>query len=174
METPASVKNLPNCITCLRIAATLCLLLPAPLSPVFFAIYAFAGLTDVLDGWLARRLGVSSPFGAKLDSVADLLFYAVMLLRLFPTLWSTLPRTIWFAVGAVLLVRLCAYLAAALRFRRFAALHTVFNKLSGAAVFFIPCVLKTPAAAPFCWAVCAVSGFASVHELISHLRAPAA
>ena len=42
-------------------------------------IYTFAGLTDVLDGWLARKTGRASEFGARLDSVADLLFYSVLL-----------------------------------------------------------------------------------------------
>ena len=56
-------------------------------SPMFFAIYALTGLTDVLDGWIARKMGSASQFGAKLDSVADLIFYAVMLIMIFPILW---------------------------------------------------------------------------------------
>lgn len=171
MDTPVACKNIPNCITALRIAAAACLLFLGPLSPEFFAVYTLAGLSDVLDGWLARRLNASSPFGARLDSVADLSFYAVMLLRIFPVMRVVLPREIWLCVGTIILVRLCSYAVAALRFRRFASLHTVFNKLTGAAVFFIPYVIRTPAAAPFCWGACALGGLSSLHELLVHIRA---
>ena len=50
-----------------------------------------SGLTDALDGWLARKLRCESAFGAKLDSVADLLFYAVMIFRILPILVSIFP-----------------------------------------------------------------------------------
>ncbi len=46
------------------------------------AIFILAGLTDWLDGWLARRLGQVSPFGAFLDPVADKLMVAVTLFLL--------------------------------------------------------------------------------------------
>ena len=79
--------NIPNDITILRIVGTLCLMPTYLPSPMFFAIYALTGLTDVLDGWIARKMGSASQFGAKLDSVADLIFYAVMLIMIFPILW---------------------------------------------------------------------------------------
>ena len=171
MDTPVAYRNIPNCITALRIAATIGLLFAPPLSAAFFAIYTLAGLSDVLDGWLARKLRVSSALGAKLDSIADLLFYTVMMLRIFPVLWAVLPRVIWFGVGAVFLVRLCSYAVAALRFRRFASLHTIFNKLTGASVFAIPYLIRTPLATPFCWGVCILAGLGSLQELLIHARA---
>ena len=70
--------NIADTITSVRIAASL-LLLFLPLHSVgFFAIYTLTGLSDALDGWLARKTGTASDFGARLDSIADLLFYAVL------------------------------------------------------------------------------------------------
>ncbi len=46
------------------------------------AIFLLAGLTDWLDGWLARRLGQVSPFGTFLDPVADKLMVTVTLFLL--------------------------------------------------------------------------------------------
>ena len=164
--------NLPNCITLLRIAGTLCLLFTRPGSLAFYAVYTLAGLTDALDGWLGRRLGVSSDFGARLDSIADLLFYGVMLLRLCPLLWLLLPVQIWYAVGAAFLIRLTSYLLAAVKYRRFASLHTYLNKLTGGAVFLLPYLLTSPSMEAYCWTVCAAALTASLEELMIHLQQP--
>ncbi len=60
-------------------------------------IFAFAAITDWLDGWIARRYDLSSAFGAFLDPVADKLMVAVALLLIVqkhPTVWMAL----WAAV----------------------------------------------------------------------------
>lgn len=158
-----------NWITGLRILGTMVLLALAPLSPAFYGVYTLTGVTDVLDGWVARKTGTASRFGAKLDSLADLLFYAVMIGKLFPALYGRLPHAIWLAVLGIVGVRLCAYAAAAVKYRTFASLHTWLNKLTGAAVFLIPYLLPTPLAVWYCWGVCAVAGLASLEELAIHL-----
>lgn len=162
--------NLPNCITATRIIGTLCLIPVQSLSPAFYGLYTLTGLTDVLDGWIARKMGNASELGAKLDSIADLIFYAVMLIKTFPILRTRLPVEIWYAVAMVLLLRLSAYLAAAVKYRRFASLHTYMNKLTGAAVFCVPYVISLPFAVPACWGICTVAAIASGEELLIHIR----
>lgn len=162
-------EKLPNCITLFRIAGTLGLLATRPLSPAFFVVYTLCGVSDALDGWLARRLHVASELGAKLDSTADLLFYFVMLMKLMKTLCALLPWQFWCALGAVVLLRLAAYAVAAVRFHRFAALHTIPNKLTGLLVFALPYLLRLPFAVGYCWAVCAVAAGSSAYELYLHL-----
>ena len=164
-----SNKNLPNVISGIRILATAALLFIQPLSTAFITIYTFAGITDVLDGTIARRYGTTSELGAKLDSVADLLFYLVMLIRIFPVMWVTLPKKIWIIVGAILIVRGAAYLTAAIKYHRFASMHTYLNKASGLMVFGIPYFIILPVATPYCFSVCAVAMTASFEELIVHL-----
>lgn len=161
---------IPNCITAMRLGGTAVLPFLEPLSAGFYGVYTFCGITDILDGWTARKLKAANELGARLDSIADLLFYAVMLLRLFPILWRTMPSSIWYAVGTVLLLRLFSYGAAAVKYRRFAALHTYLNKLTGALVFAIPYSLRFSFAAAFCRIVCLVAIFATVEELLMHLR----
>ena len=75
-------EKLPNLITALRIAGTAGLIFAQPLTPLYFVIYTLCGLSDVLDGWLARHTGSASDFGARLDSLADLFFYTVMIVGL--------------------------------------------------------------------------------------------
>jgi len=79
--------NVPNLLTLLRIALipmfVLVYYLPHPQAPMFAAvIFAAAALTDWLDGYLARRLGQYSPFGAFLDPVADKLMVVAALVML--------------------------------------------------------------------------------------------
>lgn len=168
---PAEIAmNLPNCITAARMIGTLCLIPVQSLSPAFYGLYTLTGLTDVLDGWIARKMGSASQLGAKLDSLADLIFYAMMLIKIFPILRTRLPVEIWYTVAVVLLLRLSAYLVAAVKFRKFASLHTYMNKLTGAAVFCVPYVISLPFAVPFCWAACGIAVIASGEELLIHLR----
>lgn len=161
--------NMADTITSLRIAFSLFLLLPMP-SAVFYTVYTLTGLTDILDGWLARKTGKASAFGARLDSIADLMFYSILLFRLFPVLWQVLPVSIWYAVAAILFIRLAAYATAAVKYRRFASLHTWLNKLTGGAVFLLPYVFAVSTGVVYSWAVCILAFFASLEELIIHLR----
>jgi len=80
--------NLPMTLTWLRIAAipllvVVFLSVPADIGrPLSAGIFAIASITDFLDGYLARRWGQETPFGAFLDPVADKLIVAVALVLL--------------------------------------------------------------------------------------------
>lgn len=162
-------KNLPNAISSVRIACTAWLLFMEPLSSLFMIIYLITGVTDVLDGAIARRYGTTSEVGARLDSIADILFYTLILIRIFPVLWVTLPKKIWVMVGAVIGVRLIAYLIFAVKNHRFASMHTYLNKVTGLLVFGVVLFIRTPIAVPYCWLVCTVGMLSSLEELTIHL-----
>lgn len=155
--------------TITRIAGTVIMAFTEPLSAVFYVFYSVCGISDVLDGTIARATGTASRFGAKLDSVADLLFYSVMLFKILPILWETFPVTIWYVVGLVLLVRLLAYLTAAVKYKCFASMHTWLNKLTGLVLFLVPYVLLTKMAVGYCVMVSCVALLASAEELLMHL-----
>src|ERR1700742_4779160 len=79
--------NVPNTLTWIRIAAipliVLLFYMPYPWAdPAAGLLFAAAGITDSLDGYLARRLGQTSRLGAFLDPVADKLVVAVALVLL--------------------------------------------------------------------------------------------
>ena len=66
--------GIANFITVLRMAGTGMLLFTAPLTPAFYLLYTLCGVTDALDGIIARATKTASAFGARLDSIADLMF----------------------------------------------------------------------------------------------------
>ena len=70
------MTQLPNIITLLRIADSLGLLLCDVTSVAYWIIYALCGLSDIADGWLARKLKCITKTGALLDSLADICFVA--------------------------------------------------------------------------------------------------
>ncbi|MGV8859988.1 MAG: CDP-diacylglycerol--glycerol-3-phosphate 3-phosphatidyltransferase [Pseudomonas sp.] len=94
--------NIPNLITVLRVLLIpiFILLFYLPYSWSYMAastVFAIAAATDWLDGYLARRLEQSTPFGAFLDPVADKLMVAVALVLLVQehaNLWLTLPAAV--------------------------------------------------------------------------------
>ncbi len=89
---------LPNLLTALRILALpfLAWAVLADAGWVALALFLGAGLTDVLDGWVARRFGQTSTFGAMFDLLADRLLTLVSLAALmaagaFPGAWIMVP-----------------------------------------------------------------------------------
>jgi CDP-diacylglycerol--glycerol-3-phosphate 3-phosphatidyltransferase/cardiolipin synthase len=102
MSKHAPILNLPNILTLIRVATIPVLVvvfyLPFKWSDLLAsALFLAAGLTDWLDGYLARKLGQTSPFGAFLDPVADKLIVAValvMLVQAHATIWMVVPAMV--------------------------------------------------------------------------------
>lgn len=163
------IITVPNLLTVARIIGSAVLLLVAPFTAAFYIIYTLTGVTDALDGYIARKTHTESELGSRLDSISDLTFYSCLAIRIFPTLTEVLPNAIWYTLYTVLAVRALSYLTAYLKFGRFAAVHTYLNKLTGLMVFFIAYVITTPAAIPYCWAAVTVAGVSSVEELFIHI-----
>ncbi len=94
--------NLPNIVTLLRIGLIPLIVITfywgGPWSgPLSAAIFGLAGLTDWLDGYLARKMELTSPFGAFLDPVADKLMVAAVLVMVvggYGSVWLTIPAII--------------------------------------------------------------------------------
>lgn len=163
------ILTAPNLITLVRIVGAVILIFIEPMCPAFFVIYTLCGVSDAIDGFVARHTGTVSNFGAMLDSVADILFYAVMLLKVFPILREILPVWVWYCLGLVLAVRIAAYVIAGVKYHRFASLHTYLNKFTGFMVFAIPYFLKTRFAVYFCVSACAVGFISSLEEMVLHI-----
>ena len=162
--------QIPNILTVLRICGTAVLLIIRRVDTAFYVIYTLCFISDIADGHLARAMGVESALGARLDSIADLFMYGVMAWCIFPELWVISTLEMKLLALSVLLVRIAAYLVAAIKFHRFSAIHTYLNKAMGFCLFIVVYLFRTPYYPAWCIVAGAIGMLASVEELIMHCR----
>ncbi len=153
-------------ITLLRIPLSLCLLLPMDMV-LFLCVYALCGLTDVLDGIVARRFHLQSALGAKLDSAADLFMVGVIVFKLFERgmVAYFLPWII-----AITAIRLLSMLVVFLKHRMFGVLHTWANKLTGLLLFFVLPLSYFINDKIVGWVLIAAGLYAACEELFINIR----
>ena len=127
------MKHLPNAITALRFVEAICLLFFGVESCAFWVIYFVCGLSDMADGYLARKLGCESKTGAMLDSLADLAFVICCCFKLIPVL--AFPKWLWIWGGAIVVIKVINQISALVMYRRCVFPHTVANKVTGVLLF---------------------------------------
>ena len=151
-----------NLITGIRVLASVGLLFCPALSPSFFALYLLAGLTDMIDGPVARKTHTATAFGAKLDTAADILFAAVCLVKLLPVLNIPLWMFIW--IGLIALIKIMNIVSGFVIRKRFVSVHTPMNKATGALLFLLPLTISCIDLRYTAPIVCAVATFAALQE----------
>lgn len=131
-----AIKHIPNSITSLRIVCSLLLLFVQPFSVLFFLFYLLCGLSDALDGYIARKIGCNSPFGATFDSIADLLFIVILLIIFIPIIpWS---KWMVFGIASITFLRFLSLAIGFVKYHTFTFLHTYANKAAGLTLFCFP------------------------------------
>ena len=127
------MNRVPNILSSLRILGAICLLFIHPASVAFWVIYGLCGISDMLDGYLARKLHAESKTGAVLDSVADICFVACCAIRLIPVV--QIPKWLWIWAGVIVAIKIVNQISALIVCKRFCFPHTRANKLTGLLLF---------------------------------------
>lgn len=151
-----------NFVTRLRIVFSLIMLYFPVFSPGFYACYMLAGITDMVDGSVARRFGTESEFGEKLDTVADIIFVAASLYKLLPAI--ALATGIWIWTGIIAVVKVINIISGVVVQKRFVAVHSLANKITGIALFLLPLTLPFVDIKYTAVLVCMLATFAAVQE----------
>lgn len=167
MREVIPIKNLPNLITLTRIIAACCLLLTTPFSIPFFTLYFVCGLSDVLDGYLARKRQLTSTLGQILDSCADLIFISFVLLLCLPVLKLWWGLILW--ILAIAAIRLLSLTVGYIRYHHCAFLHTYANKATGLSLFFFPVLFTFWDQGRVTSTICALATVAALEELVINL-----
>ena len=128
-----------NALTGFRLLCALGLLFCPMGSAAFYALYLLAGLSDMLDGTVARKMHTASDFGAKFDTAADFAFFAAVLGKL--AIHLTIPIWLWIWTGAIFLLKIATLMTGLVRKRQLVVQHTVLNKITGLALFLLPLTL---------------------------------
>lgn len=142
--------TIPNLLTALRVAAiplmVICYYLPQPISTVGAAVvFIVASVTDWFDGWLARRLGQTSQFGAFLDPVADKLLVSValiLLLHRMDNVFITLAAMV--VIGREIVISALREWMAQLGKRASVAVNSIAKLKTGVQMTAIPILLWYP------------------------------
>ena len=156
------MKNIANIITGSRIVFSLSILFTPPLSPIFYVLYGAAGLSDMIDGTVARKTNTVSSFGAKLDTIADFIFAVVCLIKLMPVL--DIPAWLWIWIAIIALIKIINILFGIVTRKKLTSVHSVMNKITGALCFLFPFTLSFVELKYSAIFVCAVATFAAIQE----------
>ena len=154
------MKHLPNILSSLRIVGTVVLLLSDVSSILFGVLYIVCGISDIADGWLARKLKCVTKRGALLDSVADICFVACCVWKLLSIL--ELPQWLWLWAGVIVAIKIVNQFSALVMYGRCCFPHTTANKWSGF-LLFIAVPMTFWSIIPIT-IVASVATFAAIHE----------
>ena len=156
-------KHIANIITGSRIVFSLLLLFIPLTSAWFYALYLLCGLTDMIDGTVARKTKCASEFGARLDTFSDFVFMVVALIKFVPHLH--IPVWLWIWIGVIAMIKLGNVAFGFVRTKKLISPHTVLNKVTGLLLFLLPVTNSFIELTYTLPVVCAVATLAAIHEV---------
>lgn len=172
---------IPNILSVLRIALiplfVLFYIATRDLHWVAGMLFALACLTDWLDGYLARRLEVTSKFGAFIDPVADKLVVVsalVLLVGCYGSLWLTLPGIV--IIGRELLIASLREWMAEVQARSRVSVTTIAKVKTSVQMIAIVILLANPAQLNRPWTIIGlvliyIATALTLWSMVIHLRA---
>ena len=162
-------RNAANMITLVRIPCALGIVMSEPFSVMFYTFLTIGGLSDALDGAVARRISGDSPLGATLDSISDLCFFGSTVFSVILKEYGQIGLSAKLVFSLVVVTRLISYLIQLVKFRQMAPLHTLLNKFASISIFillFLIPFIGITAAVIIASAIGIVGG---IEEIIIHL-----
>ena len=156
-------KHIANIITGARIVLSLPLLLIPLTSAWFYALYLLCGLSDMIDGTVARRTNSTSEFGARLDTLSDFVFMTVALIKFLPHLH--IPVWLWIWIGIIAMIKLGNVVWGFVRAKKLISPHTVLNKITGLLLFLLPVTISFVDLTYTLPIVCTLATVAAIHEV---------
>ena len=155
-------KQIANIMTSFRIFGSIGLLVCPVFSACFYGLYIFCGLTDMIDGTIARKTGATSSFGARLDTFADFLFAIVSFVKLVPVI--QIPVWIWVWTAVIAVVKLVNLVWGILGRKQMPSLHTIANKATGLCLFLLPLTMSLVDLRYTAPVVCVIATIAAIQE----------
>lgn len=161
------MKYIANIISIGRVVLLLALFFTFHNALLFLVLYLACGLSDVLDGYIARKTKTQSELGARLDSMADLILFTVITVSII--LWMGNEILIFLPwIIIIAFIRCTNIVIAACKYHSFAILHTLGNKLTGFLLFTTPLFILYRQSAVL-WTVCVVAILSAVEESVIHI-----
>ena len=156
------MKNIANYISVSRAIMSLMLLIPDTFSIAFSIIYIYCGISDMLDGFIARKSKNESKLGARLDSVSDIIFVIVAMIKILPILNLTNGIIIWGV--AIVFIKIVNVTCSYIFYKKIVLPHTIANKITGFVLFIAPFIIVNVNSIIFESIICSIATFAAVQE----------
>lgn len=162
------MKKIPNLLCILRIILSFSFLLIRPFSGFFLAVYLICGFTDMIDGYIARKVNAVSKLGAALDSAADAVFICILMIVLLPAM--KIPQWIWIYITLIAAVRIASVLIGYCKYKKIAMLHTYANKVTGLLLLFVPLLYSYIDMSIIGGIVCSIALLSAIEEILIQIR----
>ena len=166
MQIPISgermIKHIANIFTGYRILGSILLLFFPVFSVPFYIIYLLCGFSDMIDGTIARKTNRTSEFGAKMDTVADLMFVTVSLIKFLPAIH--IPGWLWIWGSVIAVIKIRTIIWGYVSEKQFVSLHTVMNKVTGLLLFLLSFTLPFVELKYSSIVVCSIATFTAIQE----------
>ena len=114
------------------------------------------------DGVIARKTNTVSEFGSKFDSIADFVFVVVCLIKILPVMDIPIWLYVWTAV--IVLIKIINIISGYAMRKRFVAVHTTMNKVTGVLLFLLPLTLTIVPLKYSGIPICLIATFAAIQE----------
>ena len=157
-------KHIANILTGCRILGSVLLLFFPAFSSAFYTLYIICGLSDMIDGTIARKTNSTSELGAKMDTAADLVFVAASMIKILPA--TKISQWLWIWGSVIAMIKIGNILWGYAAKKQFISLHTAMNKLTGLFLFLLPLTLPFAEVGGSSVAVCITATFAAVQESV--------
>lgn len=156
------MKNVANYISVSRIIMSIILFVTETFSIAFYIIYIYCGISDMLDGFIARKSKNESKIGARLDSTSDIIFVIVAMIKILPVLNLTNRIIIW--VVFIVFIKIVNVTCSYIYYKKILLPHTIANKITGFILFIIPFIIINTNPIIFEIIICGIATFAAVQE----------
>ena len=155
-------KHIANTITSCRILCSIWMLFFPVFSSQFYIAYLLCGLTDIVDGIIARKAKSVTTFGSQFDSVADFIFVTLALIKLLPAM--NISSWLWVWIMIILMIKITNLIFGFVHKKRFVFEHTPMNKTTGILLFLLPLTLSFIELKYSAVVVCTVAVFSAIQE----------
>lgn len=130
-----------NILTFIRIICGLLILIFPAFSKSYYLLYLLGGITDAIDGTIARKFGQESDFGAKFDTIADFIFAISIFIKIVSSVHF--PVSLIICILIITILKVINIIIGYIKYKKFVTVHSLVNKICGLIVFFAALLIGT-------------------------------
>ena len=156
------MKHIANIITSCRIFGSILLLFFPSFSLDFYITYLLCGVSDMIDGTIARKTNSTGKFGSQLDTIADFVFVVVSLIKMLPAIH--IPGWLWICSGVIAIIKVTNIIWGYITKKQFISVHTVMNKVTGLFLFLLPLTIPFLEWNYIAVVICFIATFSAIQE----------